>query len=195
MIGFYETDLLAKMSNSKWPMRIHDDTRIPVQHLETGSPQTDTPGQWGLVTCYDRPNIWQDARKYTECTGRDVLELRWMSWMQMSQRARWFGILGSVHSVTSASPWSWMHHHSQKICNDGRFPVWNTIFPYKEAISKGSLSLPKPDEFSGGYLSFIGRVCGGSIFADPKPRLSPLLFNGTTWHRGGTGKTSKLPLA
>ena len=33
----------------------------------------------GLVTCYDRPNIWQDARKYTECTGWDVLELRWMS--------------------------------------------------------------------------------------------------------------------
>ena len=35
-------------------------------------------------------------------------------------------ICNKCTSVTSASL-LFMHHHSQKICNAGRFPVWNTI--------------------------------------------------------------------
>ena len=122
-----------------------------------------TSGNWasnpialGYETCgyIDRPNIRQDARKYMECTGRDVGELRWMSWRCRRiaaaagyQELHFQMVIWDPGKRTSGrSAWSpciTIH----LICNDGRFLVWNTsdTDTNKEVISKRKQVFQNPD--------------------------------------------------
>lgn len=155
-----------------------------------------TSGNWasnpialGYGTCgyIDRPNIRQDARKYMECTGLDVGELRWMSWRCRRiaaaagyQELHFQMVIWDPGKRTSGrSAWSpciTIH----LICNNGRFLVWNTsdTDTNKEVISK------RKQVFQSKTLTFCR-------FA---PRLSPLLFNGTTWHHRWRGAKMRVAL-